>query len=116
MSHPLRLLPRRYRRYPLLHRRYYSVRIPSDGGGGVGGDGQGFSHIKTVADLKEWQPERLVSDVQVCGWVRSVRKSSSVRFVDITDGSSMRPMQAVVDKSLAAEYVGPRPSIMASSS
>jgi asparaginyl-tRNA synthetase len=82
------------------------VRVPGDGS----------SDVTTVADLKEWQPGRLVSDVQVCGWVRSVRKSASVRFVDITDGSSMRPVQAVVDKSLAAEYVSPRPGILASTS
>ncbi|RFU73097.1 asparaginyl-trna synthetase [Trichoderma arundinaceum] len=99
MSHPLRLFARRYRRCHLPQGRCYSVRVPSDGGG----DGQGLDTIRTVADLKEWQPGSLVSDVQVCGWVRSVRKSSSVRFVDITDGSSMRPMQAVVDKSLAAD-------------
>ncbi|KAM0525364.1 hypothetical protein ACHAPE_000065 [Trichoderma viride] len=92
MSRPFHLLGR-YRRYPFAHRRCYSVRVPSDGAG----------DIRTVADLKEWQPEGRVSDVQVCGWVRSVRKSSSVRFVDITDGSSLRPMQAVVDKSLATE-------------
>ncbi|PTB44545.1 hypothetical protein M441DRAFT_44592 [Trichoderma asperellum CBS 433.97] len=99
MSHPFRLLARRYRRHPFPYRRCYSVRVPGDGGG----EGQSFRDIRTVADLKEWQPERRVSDVQVCGWVRSVRKSSSVRFVDITDGSSMRPMQAVIDKSLAAD-------------
>ncbi|ETS02487.1 asparaginyl-tRNA synthetase [Trichoderma reesei RUT C-30] len=94
MSHPLRLLARQHRRWPLpAARRSYSVRVPGDGS----------SDVTTVADLKEWQPGRLVSDVQVCGWVRSVRKSASVRFVDITDGSSMRPVQAVVDKSLAAD-------------
>ncbi|KAL7790150.1 hypothetical protein V8C43DRAFT_94381 [Trichoderma afarasin] len=96
MSHPLSLFARRYRPCRLPYRRSYSVRIPGD-------DGQGLRDIKTVADLKEWQPGRLVSDVQLCGWVRSVRKSSSVRFVDITDGSSMRPVQAVVDKSLAVD-------------
>lgn len=112
MSQPLRLFARRHRRYSLPFRRCYSVRVPGDGGG----DGQGLGDIRTVADLKDWQPGRHVSDVQVCGWVRSVRKSSSVRFVDITDGSSMRPMQAVVDKSLAAEYVSPRLGILASSS
>ncbi|KAL7958631.1 hypothetical protein V8C34DRAFT_304686 [Trichoderma compactum] len=96
MSHPLSLFARRYRPCRLPCRRSYSVRIPGD-------DGQGLRDIKTVADLKEWQPGRLVSDVQLCGWVRSVRKSSSVRFVDITDGSSMRPVQAVVDKGLAAD-------------
>ncbi|KID99634.1 Aminoacyl-tRNA synthetase, class II (D/K/N)-like protein, partial [Metarhizium majus ARSEF 297] len=59
--------------------------------------------IKTVADLRAWHPETNVPDVQLCGWVRSVRKSSGARFVDITDGSSMRPVQVVVDKALAAD-------------
>lgn len=59
--------------------------------------------IKTVSDLKAWSPGADAPDVEVCGWVRSVRKSSGVRFIDITDGSSMRPVQVVVDKSLAAE-------------
>ncbi|KHO02083.1 Aminoacyl-tRNA synthetase, class II (D/K/N)-like protein [Metarhizium album ARSEF 1941] len=59
--------------------------------------------IKTAADLRTWHPETNVPDVHLCGWVRSVRKSSGVRFVDVTDGSSMRPVQAVVDKALAAD-------------
>lgn len=59
--------------------------------------------MKTIADLKEFQSSDGVSGVEVCGWVRSVRKSVGVRFVDVTDGSSMRPVQAVVDKALASE-------------
>ncbi|KAF7539975.1 hypothetical protein G7Z17_g12310 [Cylindrodendrum hubeiense] len=74
-------------------RRYYSVRVP----------GESQRDIKTVADLKAWGPVARIPDVEVCGWVRSVRKSSGVRFIDITDGSSMRPVQVVVDKTLAAE-------------
>lgn len=73
-------------------RRAYSVRVPGDDG------------LRTVADLlRPWRPAAgdAVPDVEVCGWVRSVRKSSGVRFVDVTDGSSMRPLQAVVDKTLA---------------
>ncbi|KAG5936956.1 hypothetical protein E4U53_000113 [Claviceps sorghi] len=77
--------------------RKYSVRIIGQ---------QSWLPVRTVADLKEWRPETNAPDVEVCGWVRSVRKSSGVRFVDITDGSSMRPMQAVVEKSLA---IGMRP-------
>lgn len=76
-------------------RRCYSVRVP----------GECQRDIKTIAELKAWGPETPVSDVEVSGWVRSVRKSSGVRFIDITDGSSMRPVQVVVDKKLATEYV-----------
>ncbi|KAG6022568.1 hypothetical protein E4U41_002233 [Claviceps citrina] len=75
-------------------RRKYSVRILGK---------QPPQAVRTVADLKAWLPETNVPDVEVCGWVRSVRKSSAVRFVDITDGSSMRPMQAVVEKALAKD-------------
>ena len=60
-------------------------------------------HIKNIADLKSWRPAEPKPDVEIYGWVRSVRKSSAVRFVDITDGSSMRPVQVVVDKQLSAE-------------
>ena len=99
--HVTRLQP--WRRVGHQPRRHYAVRAP----------GQAHQHIKTVADLKSWKTEAPVSDVEVCGWVRSVRKSSGVRFVDVTDGSSMRPVQAVVDKALSAEYAlsrhDPRP-------
>ncbi|CAM1509122.1 Fc.00g028610.m01.CDS01 [Cosmosporella sp. VM-42] len=74
-------------------KRCYSVRVP----------GECQKDIKTVADLKAWGPGTHVSQVEVSGWVRSVRKSSGVRFIDITDGSSMRPVQVVVDKALAAD-------------
>lgn len=74
--------------------RRYSVRVGHDQ----------HHHVKTVADLKAWRPEaQQTSHVEVSGWVRSVRKSSAVRFVDVTDGSSIRPVQTVVDKALAAE-------------
>lgn len=68
------------------------------------------SSVKNVADLKAWKPGYRVPDVEVSGWVRSVRKSAAVRFVDITDGSSMRPLQAVVEKKLSTEYVAPTPA------
>ncbi|KAH7263494.1 hypothetical protein BKA59DRAFT_430956 [Fusarium tricinctum] len=74
-------------------RRPYAVKVP----------GECQKDIKTVAELKTWGPSFHVPDVEVCGWVRSVRKSSGVRFIDITDGSSMRPVQVVVDKSLATD-------------
>jgi asparaginyl-tRNA synthetase len=80
--------------------RPYAVKIP----------GECQKDIKTVAELKAWGPSSHVPDVEVCGWVRSVRKSSGVRFIDITDGSSMRPVQVVVDKNLATEYEGLGPT------
>lgn len=64
--------------------------------------------IKTIADLRAWIPAKGEDhEVEVSGWVKNVRKSSAVRFVDISDGSSMRPVQAVVDRSLpgAMEWV-----------
>ncbi|KAM3561685.1 hypothetical protein ARSEF4850_003107 [Beauveria asiatica] len=84
----------RWQRYPATQRPY-SVSVQQDS----------HARVKTIAHLKEFQSTRHVSDVTICGWVRSVRKSASVRFVDVTDGSSMRPIQAVVDKSLASEFV-----------
>lgn len=77
--------------------RSYSVRLEEPGSDG----------IKKLADLKAHAPGHPVPDVEISGWVRSVRKASGTRFVDVTDGSSMRPLQAVVEKSIAGEYASP---------
>lgn len=96
---PIRPLP--------VARRCYSVRASA--AASACASTQPHTSIKTLADLKTWQPVVSDAHVEVCGWVRSVRKSSGVRFVDVTDGSSMRPVQAVVDKSLASECVTASP-------
>lgn len=65
--------------------------------------------IRTIADLKTWKPaEGEEHEVEVNAWVKNVRKGAAVRFIDLSDGSSMRPVQAVVDRTLpgAMEYVG----------
>jgi asparaginyl-tRNA synthetase len=37
-----------------------------------------------------------LSDVRVCGWVRSVRESKTCAFIELNDGSSMGSLQVVV--------------------
>ena len=63
--------------------------------------------ITTVSDLISTQPDEQGLPVQVDAWVKNVRKSSAVRFLDIGDGSCSAPLQAVVDKELvkSQEYV-----------
>lgn len=86
---------------PLRHlrvgARFYSVRAP----------GGSRTSPKTIADLETWGSDIPNSNIEVCGWVRSVRKSPGIRFVNLTDGSTMRPIQAVIEQSLASEYVTP---------
>lgn len=92
---PLRCSPfRRYRRPESLTSRHYSVRVL-----------QGASPvISTVSDLLSSKPKEDEGlKVEVDGWVRNVRKSSAVRFVDVSDGSCSTPLQAVVKKELAKE-------------
>ncbi|KAI9901272.1 hypothetical protein N3K66_003089 [Trichothecium roseum] len=97
--------PRARARFGSAHAavRSYSVRVLGDD------ETWSASPVKTVADLKSWKPDLggarggEVPDVEVSGWVRAVRKSSGVRFVDLVDGSSMRPVQAVVGKDLASD-------------
>ncbi len=45
-------------------------------------------------------------DVTVCGWVRSLRDSSNIRFLAVNDGTTITHMQIVIDKSklASAEY------------
>lgn len=91
----LRLPPSR-RAWPLSlsPSRCYSVRVLQDP----------ESPISTVSDLiSSTAKDDQGVQVQVDGWVRNVRKSSAVRFLDISDGSSSTPLQAVVKKELMQE-------------
>jgi hypothetical protein len=56
---------------------------------------------RTIAQFLEWNPQEDVRNVVVNGYVRSVRKSKASQFVDIGDGSTRRPLQAVVPKAQA---------------
>ena len=39
------------------------------------------------------------SEVVVCGWVRTFRDSAQVAFLELSDGTSFRKLQVVIDKS-----------------
>ncbi|KAK1672138.1 asparaginyl-tRNA synthetase [Colletotrichum godetiae] len=54
---------------------------------------------KTIAQFLEWKPESEVRNVVVNGYVRSVRNMKTDRFVNIGDGSSRLPIQALVSRS-----------------
>jgi hypothetical protein len=86
---PWRLTPARLCPDSLVRR--YSARILS---------GPAQRPVKTVADLLSHPDTSDELQVEICGWVRSVRKSQRNVFVDITDGSSMRPAQATVHKTI----------------
>lgn len=51
---------------------------------------------KTIAGFLEWKPTNSVDDVQVNGYVRSVRAQKKTHFVSLGDGSSLDLLQAVV--------------------
>ncbi|MDE6538595.1 MAG: asparagine--tRNA ligase [Ruminococcus sp.] len=47
-------------------------------------------------------------EVTVCGWVRTSRNSKSVSFIEVNDGTSLKNIQVVVDKSADDDYKAPR--------
>ena len=49
----------------------------------------------------------LGKEVTVCGWVRTSRNSKSVAFIEVNDGTSLKNIQAVVEKS-SGDYKEPR--------
>ncbi|KAK6856077.1 hypothetical protein PG995_008228 [Apiospora arundinis] len=51
---------------------------------------------KTIAAFLEWKPTDAVTEVQVNGYVRSVRAQKKTHFVSLGDGSSLDLLQAVV--------------------
>ena len=47
-------------------------------------------------------------EITVCGWVRTSRNSKSVSFIEVNDGTSLKNIQVVVDKSTDDDYKAPR--------
>ena len=43
------------------------------------------------------QSEYIGEEITVCGWVRTIRKSKNMYFVEINDGTSLKNLQLVVD-------------------
>ncbi|ROT38375.1 asparaginyl-tRNA synthetase [Sodiomyces alkalinus F11] len=56
---------------------------------------------RTVAEYLDWRPSTEAADVVVNGYVRSVRTMKSDIFVHVGDGSTRKPLQALVPKQMA---------------
>lgn len=67
--------------------------------------------VRSVAQLLQWKPKppEKVDHVVVNGFVRSVRSMKAHRFVSLGDGSSLAPLQAVVQAD-HAEGCAPKSS------
>ncbi len=57
-------------------------------------------------DIKDIQTkaEYLDTDVTVCGWVRTSRDSKNMAFLEMNDGTSLKHLQIVIDKSALDNY------------
>ena len=57
--------------------------------------------IRQLLATKTLTPEG--SQIEVNGWVKSVRKLRKVAFVMVNDGTSSRPLQATIKNELLPE-------------
>ncbi|MDO5149219.1 MAG: asparagine--tRNA ligase [Oscillospiraceae bacterium] len=57
-------------------------------------------------DIKEiiTNPSFIGKSVTVCGWVRTARNSKNVAFIELNDGTSLKHLQIVIDKTSDIEY------------
>lgn len=51
-----------------------------------------------ILELKNNKDFYIGKDVQVCGWVKNFRESKTTSFLEITDGSTFKPLQIVIQK------------------
>ena len=58
---------------------------------------------RTVAEFLRADASERLDDAVVHGYVRSVRKLKSDRFLNIGDGSTVKHLQAIVPKAIASE-------------
>ncbi len=60
-----------------------------------------LKHID-IFDIFEKQ-EFLNTDVTVCGWVRTSRDSKNMAFIELNDGTTLKHLQIVIDKSVMTD-------------
>lgn len=58
----------------------------------------------SIAGFLNFKPQEPVSDVNIHGFVRSVRAQKRYHFVSLGDGSSLESLQAVVPADQAEGY------------
>jgi asparaginyl-tRNA synthetase len=58
----------------------------------------------TVRDLYARVPERDVPEVEIRGWVRTMRTSKAFAFVELNDGTHFKNLQIVLEEARVANY------------
>ncbi len=61
-----------------------------------------MKHID-ICDIHKGYQELLGKEVTVCGWIKSLRDSKQVCFIELNDGTAMKNVQVVIDKSTFAD-------------
>lgn len=56
--------------------------------------------IKEIFDNAEYIGQK----VTVCGWVRTARNSKNVAFIELNDGTSLKHLQIVIDKTAEIDF------------
>lgn len=56
-----------------------------------------------IAELFKNSGNFLNRQVTICGWVRTSRDSKSVAFIEVNDGTSLKNLQIIVDKSKTSD-------------
>ena len=62
-------------------------------------------HQKRVSVAELLQHDVATEDVEITGWVRSVRKQKRIAFAAVDDGTTVDSVQAVLTPEQAALYV-----------
>ena len=57
-----------------------------------------IKHIDIAEILKD--SSFVGKEVTVCGWVRTSRDSKNMAFIELNDGTSLKHLQIVIDKSV----------------
>ncbi len=58
-------------------------------------------NIITIRDLFKYTEQYIDKDVEVCGWVRSVRASKAFGFIVLNDGTFFEPLQVVFNDTMS---------------
>ena len=59
--------------------------------------------MKHIDIIDIMQGDYVDRDVTVCGWVRTSRDSKNMAFLELNDGTTLKHLQIVIDKSVMSD-------------
>ena len=67
------------------------------------GDASNLKRLE-IKDLNRSYKSYVGQEVTICGWIKTIRESKSIGFIELNDGGCFKSMQVIIQESKLEKY------------